>query len=157
MRVVFHIVVPVVVLAALGVWVAVQCGWRSAPPPGPATVRGRVTFQGLPVAGGLVVFAPDADRGASGKAVRAETGADGTFDLSAAGAGRVAPGWYRVALAPPPAAPGGADLAAFPPALRRPDRSTVVREVTAGADHFFEFAVDVPPAPSQLTPVAGRW
>ncbi|MBX9578759.1 MAG: hypothetical protein K2X87_00480, partial [Gemmataceae bacterium] len=59
--------------------------------------------------------------------------ADGTFALPAG----VPPGWYRVALAPPAADPGG-----FPTKLARPDRSGLVRQIAAGKDHVFEFAVE---------------
>ena len=37
--------------------------------PAMATVKGAVTFQGRPLAGGLVVFAPDRDKGNVGKPV----------------------------------------------------------------------------------------
>lgn len=119
------------------------CG-SSAPAP-PAAVRGRLTFQGEPVGGGVVVFAPDPDRGGAGKPVRADTAADGTFALPPG----VPPGWYRVALAPPPTDPGDR----FPARLARPDRSGLVREVVAGRDHVFEFAVELagPPGPGDRT------
>ncbi|MDB5309461.1 MAG: hypothetical protein JWO38_3663 [Gemmataceae bacterium] len=126
--------------------VSLPGGCSSSTPAGPTTVRGRVTFQGQPVAGGLVVFAPDPDHGSSGKPVRGETGPDGTFQLVLDGGPSVPPGWYRVAIAPPPSA--GAALRdgkpGFPLQLRRPDRSTVVREVVSGKEHFFELAVEVP-------------
>ncbi len=52
-------------------------------------------------------------------------------------------GWYRVALAGPPALDTGS-LSAFPAKLARPDQSGQLREVVAGKSHVFEFAVDVP-------------
>lgn len=113
-------------------------GCGPSTPPKETTVRGRLTFQGEPVAGGTVVFVPDPDRGGAGKPVRADTAADGTFTLRPAD-GPVRAGWYRVALAAPAAAPTDPP---FPPELRRPDRSGVAREVTAGKDHVFEFAVE---------------
>jgi len=138
---VFRVLVAFGALAVGVAAVSLHLGCHSSSAPtGKTTVRGRVTFQGHPVAGGLVVFAPDPERGASGKPVRAETGPDGVFQLQVEGTPRVPPGWYRVALAPPPTA-GPSN---FPAALRRPDRSTIVREVAAGKDHFFEFAVEVP-------------
>lgn len=142
MRGLVRLLVPGLVLAggAAAVSLHLGCSRSSAPPSAPTTVRGRVTFQGQPVAGGLVVFTPDRDRGASGKPVRGETGPDGTFRLQLDGGPAVPPGWYRVAIAPPPAD------TAFPPQLRRPDRSGLVREVAAGTENVFEFAVEVPVA-----------
>jgi hypothetical protein len=122
------------------------CGSK-APPPGPSTVRGKVTFNGQPVAGGLVVFTPDPQRGGSGKPARGETGPDGGFVLQFDNSTEIPAGWYRVSLAPPPAIPDPASATqkpAFPAKLARPDLSGIEREVTAGKEHVFEFAVDVP-------------
>jgi hypothetical protein len=120
------------------------CGGSSHPAV-PSTVHGRVVFQGQPISGGMVVFTPDRSRGAAGKPLRCDTRPDGTFDLLCDGGSAIPPGWYRVAIAPP--AGGSSNDSAkglFPPKLRRPDTSTLVREVTAGKDHVFDFAVDVP-------------
>jgi hypothetical protein len=46
-----------------------------------------------------------------------------------------------VAIAPAPDSP---KAPGFPPQLRRPDRSTLVREVAPGQENVFEFAVEVP-------------
>lgn len=154
MRVLVRLLVSIGSLVAGVAAAAFHVGCSSSPaPPTPTTVRGRITFQGQPLAGGTVVFAPDPDRGTAGKPVRGDTGPDGTFQLAVDGRPNVPPGWYRVAIAPPadasgthssadPGAPPGAPV--FPPALRRPDRSKLIREVTAGKDHVFEFAVEVP-------------
>lgn len=139
MRAVVRLAVPFLATLAGAAAVSLHLGCGASAPAGPATVRGVVTFQGNPVAGGVVLFTPDPDRGGAGKPVRADTGPDGTFALPA----NVPPGWYRVALAPAPALsppPGPA----FPPRLARPDRSGLVREVVAGKDHVFLFAVEVP-------------
>jgi hypothetical protein len=126
-------------LAAGAVVVGPHLGCSRPAPPGPATVRGSVTFQGRPLPGGVVVFTPDKDRGTAGKPIRGELGPDGTFKLHDTAAGpQVPPGWYRVSIAGPP----GEER--FPPQLRRPDTSGVVREVTPGKEHVFEFAVEVP-------------
>jgi hypothetical protein len=87
------------------------------------------------------VFAPDRDRGTTGKPARGEIGPDGTFQLRHDAGPHVPPGWYRVAVAAPPADPR---RPAFPPQLRRPDTSGLVREVVAGKEHHFEFAVEIP-------------
>lgn len=136
-----RLLVPVAAFAAGIGAVSLHLGCNGSSATGPTTVRGRVTFQGQPVAGSLVVFAPDRERGASGKPIRCETGPDGIFELRVDGAAAIPPGWYRVAIAPPPGATSA--LVHFPPQLRRPDTSTIVREVAPGKDHFFEFAVEV--------------
>lgn len=141
MRAVARFLVLIASLAgAVAAVVVLPTGCSRSGPTGPTTVRGRVTFQGHPVAGGLIVFAPDPDRGSTGKAARAETGPDGSFQLQLGGSPEIPPGWYRVAIvAPPSTAP-----AAFPPQLARPDQSGLVREVTPGREHIFEFGVEVP-------------
>ncbi len=140
MRRAFRLLVPLLSLAAGAGAVAVQGGCSPSKPPREQTVCGRLTFQGRPVAGGTVVFTPDPERGGAGKPLRTATAADGTFTLRPAD-GPVPPGWYRVALAPPPTDPTDPPS---PPQLGRPDRSGLARQVTAGKDHVFEFAVEVP-------------
>jgi hypothetical protein len=140
-----RVLVPIASLAVGAAVVALPGGCSSTAPPGPATVRGKVTFQGAPLVGGLVVLAPDRDRGTMGKPARGEIGPDGTFQLRHDADPHIPPGWYRVAIAAPP---GGPPLdpgrPAFPPQLRRPDTSGLIREVVAGKEHHFEFAVEVP-------------
>lgn len=114
-------------------------GCARTPPPASARVSGVATFEGRPLAGGVVVFVPDADRTAGGKMLTATTDADGRFTL-ADGAAVVAPGWYRVAIADPP---GGEWAYRFPAELRRPDKSGLEREVKAGHDHHFEFVIEL--------------
>jgi hypothetical protein len=133
-----RVLIPALALAAGIIAVSLHLGCSgSSPVEGPSGVRGRVSFQGDPVAGAMVVFAPDRDRGSSGKPIRCETKADGVFELPI-----VPAGWYRIAIAPPPN--HAENLSHFPPQLRRPDTSTIVREVVAGQDHVFEFAVEIP-------------
>jgi hypothetical protein len=146
MKTLLRLFVPVVALAAGAAAVSLTggCGSKS-PPPGPATVRGRLLFNGRPVAGGLVVFTPDPRRGGSGKPAHGETADDGSFSLSLGGSSEIPPGWYRVSLAPAPALPDPASPSPhFPARLARPDMSGVEREVRAGHGHVFEFAVEVP-------------
>lgn len=114
-------------------------GCARTPPAATARVSGVVTFEGRHLAGGVVVFVPDADRTAGGKMLTATTDASGRFAL-ADGAAVVAPGWYKVAIADPP---GGEWAYVFPAELRRPDRSGLEREVKAGHDHNFEFLIEL--------------
>ncbi len=125
-------------VALLGLTVAAGpfgCGKSGTPLP--AKVGGVVTFQGRPLAGGVIVFVPDPDRTAGGTLHTASLSADGRFEL-AGGAASVPPGWYRVAIGEP----AGWYETGFPPALRRPDRSGLEREVKPGHDHQFEFHVE---------------
>ncbi len=111
----------------------------SRTPPGETTVRGSVSFNGLPVAGGLVVFSPDADRGGSGKPLSGTIEPDGSFRLRKGTA--VPPGWYRVSIAPSPGHPAGSSLP-FPGELARPDTSGLVREVKPGEENHIHFAIE---------------
>ena len=56
-------------------------GCSNKPPPPPLAVAGTVTYRGEPLAGGLVVFAPDAERGNDGPPLTATVGADGRYAL----------------------------------------------------------------------------
>lgn len=133
-----------VACAVLGL-AAAGCG-RSTPP-APAPVRGQVLFQGRPLAGGLVVFAPDHDKGGRGRAVAARLDADGRYELAAAppaapgappGVSQgVPPGWYRISFSD---APSGY-VTPFPADLRRPDLSGVTREVLAGRENVLDFSI----------------
>jgi hypothetical protein len=138
-----RLMVPVVSLGIGALLVALPGGCNRTPS-GPTTVRGAVTFQGKPLAGGVVVFAPDPERGGAGKPVRADLGPDGRFVLRVGEGAAVPAGWYRVAIAANPAEPG-IGSPPFPGSLARPDLSGVVREVKAGRENVFEFAVEVPP------------
>ena len=143
MKTLLRVFVPVVALAiGFGAMALSGCG-SNAPPTNPATVRGKVTFNGQPVAGGLVVFTPDPQRGGHGKPARAEIGPDGAFVLHLDSSPRIPAGWYRIAIVPAPAVPDPASPSPlFPAKLARPDQSGLEREVQAGKDHVFEFAVE---------------
>jgi hypothetical protein len=148
MNTTLRLLLPLAALAAGFVAMSLTsgCGSREAPP-GPATVRGRLTFNGQPVTGGLVVFTPDPQRGGTGKSASAETGPDGSFTLQLNQSPHIPPGWYRVSLAPAPVIPdplSAMQKPVFPAKLARPDLSGLEREVQAGKEHVFEFAVDVP-------------
>lgn len=137
-----RLLVPFASLALGAVLVALPGGCGSASNV-PTTVKGIVQFQGYPLAGGTVAFAPDADRGSSGRPLTAEVQADGTFQLHASGSASVPPGWYRVAIADMPPPPGySTTFAGFPSKLRRPDRSDLLRQVQPGKENYFEFLIE---------------
>lgn len=146
---VVRMAVSLVALGAGAAVVALPGGCGRQAPPASATVRGQVLFQGQPLSGGLVVFSPDPDRGGIGKPARGELDANGEFQLKLGDASAIPPGWYRVAIAPPATtlpAIGEANRLnrlAFPPALTRPDKSGLVREVRPATENVFTFAVEV--------------
>ncbi len=133
-------------VACVMLWLTAVGCTRSVPP-APAPVRGQVLFQGRPLAGGLVVFAPDFDKGGRGRAVAARLDADGRYELAPAPPAApgappgvslgVPPGWYRVAFSD---APSGY-VSPFPADLRRPDLSGVSREVLAGRENVLDFTI----------------
>jgi hypothetical protein len=141
-----RLLVPVVALGLGAAVVGLPGGCNRKAAPGSATVRGKVTFQGEPLADGLIVFSPDPDRGGGGKPVRGDLGSDGMFQLKLGDETAIPAGWYRVAIAPAPQVGSGllANRPPFPLELGRPDRSKLFREVKAGQENVFEFAVEVP-------------
>src|SRR5262245_1295569 len=100
-----RLLVPLSTVALGALLVALPGGCGSASN-APTTVRGIVQFQGYPLAGGKVAFAPDADRGTRGQPAHADIQSDGSFQLQLSGSQNIPPGWYRVAIADVPAAPG---------------------------------------------------
>ncbi|HVK13842.1 MAG TPA: hypothetical protein VM597_34185 [Gemmataceae bacterium] len=120
------------------------CGTRT---PAPETVvRGQVLYRGEAVAGGLVVFAPNPDRGADGPLAAAAIQSDGTFQLDAESARGLTGRWYRVAVAP---AAGTVDVPTaerpypgLPARYRNPDRSGLACEVKPGTEQVFRFLLD---------------
>ena len=59
-------------------------------------VRGQVLYRGEPVSGGLIVFAPDAERGSNGPLVTAILNQDGSFTVSSPHGKPVPAGWYTL-------------------------------------------------------------
>jgi hypothetical protein len=102
-----------------------------------APVRGRVYYRGVPLAGGTIVFTPDADRGNHGPLALAEIQSDGSYSLRTSQEAGAVPGWHRVSFA-------AAALAA--PALPRkysdPERSGQSREVQSGVLNTFDFRLE---------------
>jgi hypothetical protein len=130
-------------LACLTFLALAGCGDRSKSGP---PVRGQVLYRGDPVAGGLIVFVPNPDRGSDGPTATAVIEPDGSFTLVAADGKPVAPGWYRVAVAPKA---GSVDVPTaerpypgLPAKYRNPVLSGLEREVKAGAENTFAFDLD---------------
>jgi len=128
------LVIALLATATLG---SAGCGGRGAPS---SDVKGRVGYRGGPLAGGLIVFVPDEERGNSGPLVKGTIRADGSFSLGSS----LPAGWYKVAVAPPPGpgrtTPTAADPYPAPPLrYRNPQLSGLEGEVKAGAENVFDF------------------
>ena len=123
---------------------------KSAAPPAPVAVRGRVEFMGQPLARGLVVFTPDRERGHTGPPLAARLDNSGHYELNPAppiapgapaGVSQgIAPGWYAVSFAESNTPNPGPR---FPAELHLPDRSGVARQVVAGRENVIDFVIQV--------------
>ena len=87
---------PWIGLVVCGALVWVLCHGGAAPF---QPVSGKVTYHGLPVQTGTIVFTPDAARGTHGPLAMAEIRPDGTYLLKTGDATGASPGWYRVTVA----------------------------------------------------------
>ncbi len=127
-------------LLSAGMLGSVGCGAKEA---APNDVKGRVDYRGGALAGGLIVFVPDEERGNSGPLVKGTIQPDGSFSLGSS----VPAGWYKVAVAPFPGAgqttPTAADPYPGPPLrYRNPQLSGLDGEVKAGTDNVFHFQLN---------------
>ena len=100
------------------------------------TVRGEVTFGGRPLAGGMIVFAPDPEHGEDGPIATAKIAPDGSYSLKCDLGDGAVTGWHRVAIAPPAGTVDG-----VPRRYRRPDLSGLICEVAPGEENVFDFAL----------------
>jgi len=104
-------------------------------------VSGKVTYHGVPVQTGTIVFTPDAARGTSGPLAVAEIRPDGTYLLKTGEAGGAAPGWYRVTVAsvstftsPVPGQSYRIPQSLLPERYRDPELSQLACEIKAKAN-----------------------
>ena len=113
---------------------------------GETVVRGQILYRGEPVSGGLIVLAPNSDRGSSGPVVTAMLNDDGSFTMTTLDGKPVPPGWYRIAVAP---RAGTVDLPTVdrpypgvPARYRNPGLSGLEREIKAGTDNLICIDLD---------------
>lgn len=109
-------------------------------------VRGQILYRGEPVSGGLIVFAPNPDRGSDGPVVTATLNDDGSFTLIGPDGQPVPAGWYRIAVAPKA---GTVDVPTavrpypgLPAKYRNPGLSGLSAEVKSGNDNVICFDLD---------------
>jgi hypothetical protein len=109
------------------------CG-DTAPAP-LAAVHGRVTFRGVPLPAGLVVFTPDDEAGSHGACAQGAIGPDGRYALATGGAPGAAPGRHRVTVA-------GPDGWRLPERFLDPQLSDLRAEVVAGRENVLDFRLE---------------
>jgi hypothetical protein len=114
-----------------------------------ATVTGKVTYRGLSLQGGTVVFAPDTSRGQRGDMAVGTIGPDGRYSLNTGEVSGVSPGFYRVTVAaivaPNPAGDGqrfSVPQSLLPEKYRDPELSLLACEVKAGKANTINFDLD---------------
>jgi hypothetical protein len=109
-------------------------------------VRGQILYRGEPVSGGLIVFAPNPDRGSDGPVVTATLNDDGSFTLTGPDGKPVAPGWYRIAVAPKAGSvhipTADRPYPGIPAKYRNPSLSGMEREIKAGTDNVVLFDLE---------------
>lgn len=127
------------VVVALLLFSLAGCGKT---PTQPAAVQGRVSYRGMPLPGGTIVFTPDTARGGSGPLARAEIQSDGTYTLRTDDHAGAYPGWYRVTVACFQGAPGTVPRSLLPTAYLDPEMSGLAREVKAGQDNTLDINLD---------------
>lgn len=131
-------------LMASGSPLLTGCGSKSSTK---IEVKGQVWYHGAPLNGGVVVFAPDPDRGNNGPMAKGTIQSDGTFTLTTDNTMGVLPGWYRIAIAAQPNAESSLPTVPNPypgPAARyrNPELSGLLGEVKPGTDNHFNFELD---------------
>jgi hypothetical protein len=99
-------------------------------------VRGQVFYRGQPLAGGTIVFTPDADRGGRGPLALGEIGADGRYSLRTGDRQGAVPGWHRVTVA------GAGGDPSLPRRYRDPEHSGLRRQVQADRANVIDLSLD---------------
>ena len=136
---------PPIRVSALLLALVVGCHGASDPP---VPVAGSVSFRGIPLRGGTIVFIPDTSRGNSGPLARGAIQSDGSYRLQGEGGSAGAPaGWYRVtilALDSFAYAGNGAYVprSLLPDKYRDPDLSGLGCEVKPGHDNQINFNLE---------------
>ncbi len=112
-------------------------------------VRGQVFYRERPLAGGIIVFTPDTERGGHGPLACGEIGTDGRYTLHTGDRPGVVSGWHRVTIAPPspvtlPAqqtvvSPSASEL---PRRYSDPEQSGLLREIKTSVDGEQDFHLE---------------
>jgi hypothetical protein len=118
-------------------------------PKGALPVTGKVNYKGMPLAGGTIVFTPDASHGNSGDIALGEIHLDGTYTLRTGKNSGVAPGWYRVTVAALstqgvalPGQPYSIPQSLLPERYRDPEQSNLACEIKPDRSNVIDFNLD---------------
>jgi hypothetical protein len=114
--------------------------------PGALTpVTGRVTFKGVPLRGGLIVFVPDAGKGENGPIAHSKIAEDGTYNLFTGDAAGAHAGWYQVTVSSPGPAtnqtgqPSNSSESIVPGKYSHPELSKIACKIDAHQANSFDF------------------
>jgi hypothetical protein len=131
-------------LVMLGANAAIGCGSKRGA--NTTTVRGQILYRGEPISSGLIVFAPNVDRGSDGPLATGVLQADGSFEANGDDGKPVAPGWYRIAIAPPAGSVASVTpdqpYPGLPTKYRNPARSGIEREIKSGVENLILIDLD---------------
>jgi hypothetical protein len=111
-------------------------------------VRGKVTFRGVPLHTGSIVYAPHGQRGGAGPLARAEIQPDGSYILFTGDKPGAVAGWHRItviaveAAAAAPGEPLALPRLLLPARYGDPELSGLSREVTAGRENRIDFNLE---------------
>jgi hypothetical protein len=133
-------------LAACLLFAAAGCGSGSAPL---AAVHGRVSYRGVLVTSGTIVFSPDTARGCRGELAYADIQPDGSYTLKTGESYGAVSGWHRVtvcsllpATASLPGQPASLPISLLPPRYRDPQFSGLACEVKPNQTNSIDFQLD---------------
>ncbi len=114
-----------------------------------APVRGKVTYRGMPVPTGTIVFTPDPMRGNHGQQSHASLEQDGSYVLRTGDVSGAPIGWHRVTITSteevPPANPNNRFViprCLLPDKYRDPELSGLTCEIKAGQENQIDFNLD---------------
>lgn len=112
-------------------------------------VSGKVSYKGFALAGGTIVFSPDASRGEAGPIAQGKINADGSYQLATGEAPGAVPGWYRVTVisyarsgASVPGERFATPLSLIPEKYRDPELSRLTCEVKPAPNNILNFNLD---------------
>jgi hypothetical protein len=108
-------------------------------------VSGKVSYKGVSLQSGIIVFSPDTNRGETGKVAFSKIESDGSYTLHTGDAAGVTAGWYRVtvaALGGPTANLESPPVSLVPDKYRDPLLSQLQCEVKANRDNHLDFNLD---------------
>ncbi|MFO0970250.1 MAG: hypothetical protein U0793_32275 [Gemmataceae bacterium] len=122
-------------------------GCRRGPEP-LTPVQGKVTYKGLPVTNGTIVFTPDGAKGGAGRIAFGKIGPDGAYALMTGEAQGATPGVYRVTVVslantdePKAGERFRVPLSLLPEKYRDPELSELSCEVKASKTNVLDIAL----------------